>query len=172
MKQIGYKLNSMKLNIINFILIKKSYLTRSQRIKQKGFSLIEIMIVIAIISILSAFAIPGYQGYMQKAAMTDVLQTLLPYKTNIELCGINEGGFTNCNAGTNNIPNNIKGKYIEQINVKDGVITLKANKKLEEVSITLTPQLSASLNVFQWTRVCIAKTNVQLKSICEKTIQF
>ncbi len=172
MKQIGYKLNSMKLNTINLILIKKSYLTRSQRIKQQGFSLIEIMIVIAIISILSAFAIPGYQGYMQKAAMTDVLQTLLPYKTNIELCGINEGGFTNCNAGTNNIPNNIKGKYIEQINVKDGVITLKSNKKLEEISITLTPQLSASLNVFQWTRVCIAKTNVQLKSICEKTIQF
>lgn len=40
---------------------------------QQGFSLIEIMVVIAIISILSAIAIPGYQGYMQKAAMTDVL---------------------------------------------------------------------------------------------------
>ncbi|MGQ7951987.1 prepilin-type N-terminal cleavage/methylation domain-containing protein, partial [Providencia huashanensis] len=58
---------------------------------QQGFSLIEIMVVIAIISILSAIAIPGYQGYMQKAAMTDVLQMVLPYKSSIELCSFEQG---------------------------------------------------------------------------------
>ncbi|HEM7167425.1 TPA: prepilin-type N-terminal cleavage/methylation domain-containing protein, partial [Providencia stuartii] len=61
---------------------------------QQGFSLIEIMVVIAIISILSAIAIPGYQGYMQKAAITDVLQTVLPYKNNIEICAFNKGSLT------------------------------------------------------------------------------
>ncbi|VEH56149.1 prepilin-type N-terminal cleavage/methylation domain-containing protein [Providencia rustigianii] len=80
---------------------------------QKGFSLIEIMVVIAIISILSAIAIPGYQGYMQKAAMTDVLQTLLSYKNSVELCSFNQGSFLGCNGGKNNIPSGIKGKYLK-----------------------------------------------------------
>ena len=167
MKKIDCILSKMKLN-----KIKKYYFNVSATSNQQGFSLIEIMIVIAIISILSAIAIPGYQGYMKKAAMTDVLQTLLPYKTNIELCGINEGLFTHCNSGTNNIPNNVKGKYIKEINVKDGVVTLKGDKKLDGLSITLTPQLSSSLNVFQWTRVCLIEANLELKNICEKTIQF
>lgn len=53
---------------------------------ENGFTLMELMIVIAIISILSSVAIPAYQGYIQKAALTDVLQTLSPYRSGVELC--------------------------------------------------------------------------------------
>lgn len=139
---------------------------------QKGFSLIEIMVVIAIISILSAVAIPGYQTYMQKAAMTDVLQSLLPYKSNIELCSIDEGDFSKCDSGKSTIPNDIKGKYITKIAVKSGVITLTTKKILNGLTITLTPQLPSTVNVFQWTVACVIDANEKVKSICEKTLQF
>ena len=71
---------------------------------QAGFTLFELMIVIAIIAILTAIGLPAYQGYVQKAALTDMLQAMVPYKTAIELCSLENGGLGRCNNGSNGVP--------------------------------------------------------------------
>jgi len=64
---------------------------------QKGFTLIELMIVVAIIGILAAVAIPAYQNYTLKARFTEVVNSTAPYKTAVELC-IQTGNCNNAGA--------------------------------------------------------------------------
>ncbi len=59
---------------------------------QQGFTLVELMIVVGIVAILSAIGLPAYQNYLQRAALTDMLQTMVPFKTAVELCAIERGG--------------------------------------------------------------------------------
>ncbi|MHA7002423.1 pilin [Aeromonas schubertii] len=54
--------------------------------KQTGFTLIELMIVVAIVAILAAIALPAYQNYTKKAKMTEVASATGKYKTSIEVC--------------------------------------------------------------------------------------
>lgn len=54
--------------------------------KQQGFTLIELMIVVAIIGILAAIAVPAYQNYIRKAAYSEVVSSMASVKTAIESC--------------------------------------------------------------------------------------
>mgnify|MGYP003573206548 CR=1 FL=1 len=64
---------------------------------QKGFTLIELMIVVAIIGILAAVAIPAYQNYTLKARFTEVVNATAPFKTAVELC-VQTGNCNNAGA--------------------------------------------------------------------------
>ncbi|MCG7757343.1 MAG: prepilin-type N-terminal cleavage/methylation domain-containing protein [Nitrosomonas sp.] len=64
---------------------------------QKGFTLIELMIVVAIIGILAAVAVPAYQNYTLKARFSEVVIAGSPYKLAIEVCAQNGS----CSAGAN-----------------------------------------------------------------------
>jgi len=94
---------------------------------QKGFTLIELMIVVAIIGILAAVAIPAYSNYTKKAKFTEVVQATQAIKTGVEVCVQDFGDLTNCNGGSNGIPDNVATgnatKYVDTITTLAGIIT-------------------------------------------------
>lgn len=73
--------------------------------KQTGFTLIELMIVVAIVAILAAIALPAYKTYTNKAKFSEVIAASGPVKSAVELCYQTNGDMTNClSQGSYGIP--------------------------------------------------------------------
>ncbi|MFT5677297.1 MAG: type IV pilus assembly protein PilA [Paraglaciecola sp.] len=82
-------------------------MNNSQMTNNKGFTLIELMIVVAIIGILAAIALPAYQTYTNKAKFSEVVSLVQGHKTAIEVCATTEGTLANCGAGANGVPDDL-----------------------------------------------------------------
>lgn len=105
-----------------------------------GFSLLELMIVIAIIGILAMIAIPSYQRYSQRARFTEVIGISQIYKTAIAVALQQEIPKKDLKNGQFGIPENFKATAnIASINVENAVITVLTTSKLGDVSYILTP---------------------------------
>lgn len=120
--------------------------------KQQGFTLIELMIVIAIIGILAAIAIPAYQDYTGRAQLGDAITIASGYKTPISECAMTQGALTNCNADSNGIPAAIAsgaGKYADSVAIAAGVVTVTMKSTgvascASGKGVKLTPTLSTT----------------------------
>lgn len=140
--------------------------------KQQGFTLIEMMIVVGIIAILSAIGIPAYQNYLRKAALTDMLQTFVGYRTAIELCTIELGGVKGCNAGSNGIPKIKTTRYISKIDIRDGTVVLTGQQTLNGLVVTLTPHWDDSDGTNSWRRSCKTSEEGSLTQSCNDIFRF
>ncbi len=71
--------------------------------KQSGFTLIELMIVVAIVAILAAIALPAYQTYTKKGKFSEVMVATSAMKTALEVCA-SSNNLANCTEGNNGVP--------------------------------------------------------------------
>ncbi|AYA40883.1 prepilin peptidase-dependent pilin [Xenorhabdus nematophila] len=138
---------------------------------QKGFTLVEVMVVMAIVSILGAIGIPSYQGYIQKAALTDMLQAILPYKSGVELCHFETENYKECNSGQVSIPSDHNSRYISTISVKEGEIIITGQQNLSGLNAILKPTQDTKTGITQWKTTCESE-NESLKLKCQQTFKF
>ncbi|HFA0889760.1 TPA: pilin, partial [Neisseria gonorrhoeae] len=95
---------------------------------QKGFTLIELMIVIAIVGILAAVALPAYQDYTARAQVSEAILLAEGQKSAVTEYYLNHGIWPkdNTSAGVAS-SGEIKGKYVQSVTVANGVVTAQMN---------------------------------------------
>lgn len=122
----------------------------------RAFTLIELMIVVAIIAILATIAIPSYNTYTQKAALSELLQASSSYKSDTDICIYNLKGVTGCSGGSNGIQANKtlgnETKYLNSITVTNGVIAVTGKGAVSGYSYSLTPTFNK--NTISWATSC------------------
>ena len=136
----------------------------------KGFTLIELMIVIAIIGILATIALPAYQDYTVRAQMAEGITMTNAIKPKIADFYLYKGRFPNNNAEAG-LPEGryLLGNYVKSMEVENGAIHIKMgnkiNSQLEGKILTIRPQFVVESHITPLAWLCGGSSVVEGMSV-------
>lgn len=130
-----------------------------------GFTLIELMIVIAIVSVLTIIAVPAYHNYIARSQVTEIFTLLEGMKTAIADTYQSTADITDADNGTGMIPlaNEVSGKWVDNVVINDGVIAARLSANASALVANGVVQISPITHQgsMEWT--CSAGTTVDTR---------